>query len=152
MTSHFVSVMARPWVSNAFAQDVLVNVHYAYPIILLAFFLAANTTHAVLTASTDEGTQSPPDQRGPGGKPLPRTASPKAKEQKNKNMDFSPGRKLFFSWISMAVILTFLANAVVVLVHALIDKKNNWWCGQSVVVRKPLFSRRLDMTELTVWS
>ena len=133
MTSRF-SPVRRPWVSNPVAQDVLVYVHYSYPIILLVFFLAATTTHAVLTASKDEVVQAEPDQTGPGGKPLPRTTSPGAKKKTQQTIDFSPTRKLFFSWISVAAILTFLGDAILIMVHALMDKEDNWWCGQSVVV------------------
>lgn len=50
-------------------------------------------------------------------------------------MDFSPLRKLFFSWISVAAVLTFAGDATNAIVHALVDKKDNWWCGESVVVR-----------------
>ena len=128
--------MARPWVSNRAAQDILVYVHYSYPIILLLFFLAATTTHAVLTASKDEVVQAAPDQTGPGGKPLPRNTSPGAKKRTQQTIDFSPARKLFFCWISVAAILTFLGDAVIVMLHALMDKKDNWWCGQPVVVGK----------------
>ena len=135
--------MGRPWVSNHAAQDVLVYVHYAYPIILLLFFLFATTAHAVLTASKDEIIQPNPDQTGPGGKPLPRTLSPGAKKKTQQTIDFSPTRKLFFSWISVAAILTFLGDAVVIIVHALVDKKDNWWCGQSGVVRETLHARLL---------
>lgn len=126
--------MDRPWVSNKTAQDILVYVHYAYPIILLVLFLAATTAHAVLTAAKDELGQAVPDQTGPGGKPLPRNTSPGAKEKTQKVFDFSPSRKLFFTWISVLAILTFLGDAIVAIVHALVDKKNNWWCGESAVV------------------
>ena len=135
--------MARPWVSNTTAQDVLVYVHYSYPIILLIFFLAATTSHAILTASKDDLLQAVPDQTGPGGKPLPRNTSPGAKKRTQQTIDFSPTRKLFFGWISVAAILTFLGDAVIAMLHALMDKEDNWWCGQSVVVGK---------TEIYGWS
>ncbi len=134
MNTH-LSSMDRPWVSNKTAQDILIYVHYAYPIILLVLFLTATTAHAVLTASKDEVGQAKPDQTGPGGKPLPRTTSPGAKEKTKKVIEFSPSRKLCFTWISVLAILTFLGDAIIAIVHALTDKKNNWWCGESVVVR-----------------
>jgi len=127
--------MGRPWVSHQTAQDILIYVHYSYPIILLVFFLAATTAHAVLTASRDEVVQTTPDQTGPGGKPLPRNTSPGARGKTQKIVEFSSSRKLFFTWISVAAILTFLGDAIIAIVHALVDKKNNWWCGESVVVR-----------------
>ena len=126
--------MGRPWVSNKTAQDVLVYVHYAYPIILLFFFVVATTAHAVLTASKDEIIQAVPDQTGPGGKPLPRNTSPGGERKTQQTLDFSPARKLFFSWISVAAVLTFFGDGVIIIAHALADKEDNWWCGESVVV------------------
>jgi len=133
---------SRPWVSNNTAQAILTYVHYASPIILLVFFLGAFTTHSILTASKDDILQPESNQTGPGGKPLPRNTSPSARkdEEKQKDLDFSPARKLLFNWLSVAVILTFLGNAVIVIVHALLDRKHEWWCGQSVVVREILLA------------
>lgn len=119
---------------SAIAQDILIYVHYAYPIILIVFFLVATTAHGILTASKEETTQSDPDQTGPGGKPLPRNTSPSAKKKTQQTIDFSPTRKRFFTWISLGATLTFVGNGIVVIAHSLIDKKDNWWCGQSVIV------------------
>lgn len=123
-----------PWVSNTRAQTILTYVHSAYPIILFAFFLSAFTVHSILTAPKDDIVQTAPDRTGPGGKPLPRNPSPSAKKGKQKELDFSPARKLVFDWISIGVVLTFVANSVIVIVHALVDKRHEWWCGQSAVV------------------
>lgn len=117
------------------AQEIMVYTHYASPIILLIFFLVAFTAHSILTASKEDVVQAKPGQTGPGGKPLPRTSSPAAKAAREKKaLDFSPSRKLLFSWLSAGVVLTFLGNAGTVIVHALLDRKDNWWCGQAVVV------------------
>ncbi len=117
------------------AQGIMVYTHYASPIILLVFFLLAFTAHSILTASKEEVVKSETGQTGPGGKPLPRNGSPTAKAaQEKKALDFSPSRKLLFTWLSLGVVLTFLGNAVTVIVHALLNRKDNWWCGQAVVV------------------
>lgn len=117
------------------AQEVMVYTHYASPIILLVFFLLAFTAHSILTASKEDVVQAETGQTGPGGKPLPRNSSPIAKAAREKAaLDFSPSRKLIFTWLSAGVVLTFLGNAVTVIVHALLDRKDNWWCGQAVVV------------------
>lgn len=109
--------------------------HYASPIILLIFFLVAFTTHSILTASEEDLIHAVPGQTGPGGKPLPRTSSPAAKAAREKKaLDFSPSRKLIFIWLSAGVVLTFLGNAGTVIVHALLDRRDSWWCGQAVVV------------------
>ena len=118
------------------AQEIMVYTHYASPIILLIFFLVAFTAHSILTASNEDVVPAKPGQTGPGGKPLPRTSSPTAKAAREKKaLDFSPSRKLLFSWLSAGVVLTFLGSAGTVIVHALLDRKDNWWCGQAVVVR-----------------
>lgn len=114
-------------------QDILIYVHYSYPIILFVFFLAATTAYAVLTTSKDEVVQAALDQTGPGGKPLPRTTSPGAKEKTQEVIDCSPSTKLF-TWISVAAILPFLGDAIIAIVHALVNKVNRWWCGDSVMV------------------
>ena len=128
--------MASPTSIINMAQEIMVYTHYASPIILLIFFLLAFTAHSILTASKEDLIQPSPSQTGPGGKPLPRTSSPAAKAaaREKKALDFSPSRKLLFTWLSAGVVLTFLGNAGTVIVHALLDRKDNWWCGQAVVV------------------
>ena len=122
------------------AQEIMVYTHYASPIILLIFFLLAFTAHSILTASKEDLIQPSHAQTGPWGKPLPRTSSPAAKAAREKKaLDFSPSRKLLFTWLSAGVVLTFLGNAGTVIVHALLDRKDNWWCGQAVVVRDRMF-------------
>ena len=130
---------STPWmVSNSNSQAILTYLHYASPILLLVFFLVAFTAHGILTAPKDEIIEADPNQTGPGGKPLPRTPSPSAKQEREKqrHQDFSQNRKLLFDWLSVAVIFTFLGNVVIVIVHALLDRKDEWWCGQSVIVRE----------------
>lgn len=128
------SLGLRPAASNQDAQHILVYVHFGSPVLLLIFFLAAFTTHSVVTASTDTATKNPQDQTGPGGKPLP---SSKKNPKQNDVLDFSPTRKILFNWLSVGTIVTFLANAVVVILHALINREDNWWCGESVAVSRP---------------
>lgn len=116
-------------------QGIMVYTHYASPIILLVFFLVAFTAHSILTASKEDVVQAQTGQTGPGGKPLPRNSSPMAKAaRESKALDFSPSRKLLFIWLSAGGVLTFLGNVVTVIVHALLDRKDHWWCGQAVVV------------------
>ena len=117
------------------AQEIMLYTHYASPIILLVFFLLAFTAHSILTASEEDVVQAETSQTGPGGKPLPRNSSPTAKVAREKKaLDFSPSRKLLFTWLSLSVVLTFLGNTVTVIVHALLGRKDNWWCGEAVVV------------------
>lgn len=136
MTSAVLSAYmdAKPWVSSRTAQDLLLYIHFAYPPLLLALFLVAFTVHSIVTASKDTTIAVSPDQTGPGGKPLPKNTGPSARSKKTEITDFSRARKLLFDLLSVGVILTFVGNAVVVILHALIYRKDNWWCGQSVAV------------------
>ena len=124
-------VFGKPWVSNNTAQEILVYIHYSSPIILLAFFLIAFTAHSIATASNDHVVKPATDRLGPGGKPLPQNTRGKPKV---KALHFSRARKLLFNWLSVGTILSFLGNAAVVTLHAVIERKDNWWCGQSVAV------------------
>lgn len=129
-----VDMGAKPRVSDHTAQDSLVYIHFAYPPILLTLFLVAFTAHSVVTASKDTTIAVATDQTGPGGKPLPKNSGRSARSKKKEISDFSHARKLLFDFLSVGVILTFVGNAIVVIFHTLICRKNNWWCGQSVAV------------------
>ncbi|KAL8907517.1 MAG: hypothetical protein Q9171_005832 [Xanthocarpia ochracea] len=126
------NLVLRPAKSNRTAQTILVYVHFGSPIILILFFLIAFTAHSIATASVDTTVKDPQGQTGPGGKPLPR--KPRKTPQGNNGLDFSPARKLLFNWLSVGTIATFVANAVVVITHALVDREENYWCGQSVAI------------------
>ncbi|KAL9601810.1 MAG: hypothetical protein Q9219_002300 [cf. Caloplaca sp. 3 TL-2023] len=121
----------RPEASNQTVLDILNFLHFSSPIILLIFFLAAFTTHSIATASTEVPSRSPQEQTGPGGKPLPLS---KKKPRVKNTLDFSPARKLLFNWLSVGTSATFVGNAVVVILHALVDRQNNWWCGEAVAI------------------
>jgi hypothetical protein len=122
-------------VDNRTAEKFLVFTHYASPVLLLIFFLVAFTTHSIVTAPKDSTVAASKNVTGPGGKPLPRSKTPKAKAQRKSQVPaLSRARVLLFQWISAGALLTFVANAVVVICHALLDRKDNWWCGQHVAV------------------
>jgi hypothetical protein len=132
MSSSEVVLASRPWVSNRTAQDILVYTHFSSPIILLALFLIAFTAHSIITSSDEAAVEPSTYRTGPGGKLLP----PNTKGKRRKNaLDFSHARKLLFIWLSVGVSVTFVANAGVVILHAVLDRKDNWWCGESVAVR-----------------
>lgn len=135
-----VGTDAKQWVSSGSAQDLLLYVHFAYPPALLALFLVAFTVHSIATASKDTTITASTDQTGPGGKPLPKNTGTSARSKMTEITDFSRARKLLFDLLSVGVILTFVGNAVVVILHALIHRKDNWWCGQSVAVGFTLIS------------
>lgn len=135
-----VGMDSKRWVSSGTAQDLLLYIHFASPPLLLALFLVAFTVHSIATASKDTTVAAATDQTGPGGKPLPKHTGPSARSKRTAITDFSRARKLLFDLLSVGLILTFLGNAAVVILHALIDRKDNWWCGQSVAVGFTLIS------------
>jgi hypothetical protein len=124
------------WVSTPVAQRVLSYLQIAYPIILLFLYLIAFTVRSVVTAGKEEPAIQEPEQLGPGGKPLPSRKNNQPKKQSNipHNLDFSRPRKLLFEWLSVAVIASLGANIVVIIVHALLDRKDGWWCGEAPTV------------------
>lgn len=128
-----------PWASQpaAFSSYLLVYTHFASPLILLCFFLVLLTAHGIVTTPKDVVTGASSQATGPGGKPLPQKASSSAKSKarrEKEDLDVSPARKLLFTWLAVGVILTFVGNAVLVIIHAVLYRKDHWWCGKSVAV------------------
>lgn len=126
-----VQDVSKPWASDKTARDILVYTHFSSPIILLAFFLIAFTAHSIATASSDAVVKPSTTQVGPGGKPLPQKTRGKFRKDA---LDFSRARKLGFIWLSFGTTVSFLGNAGVVILHAVVQRKDNWWCGESVAV------------------
>jgi len=125
------------WVSNRTAQDILTYTHFAYPIVLLCTFIGVFTYESIASSSTIhvDTTESQSPQLGPGGKVLPpRLAPKKSNEGKKDILDFSRPRKLLFIWLSVGVLLTFLGNGALTVMHALYSRNEEWWCGQAYVV------------------
>ncbi len=119
--------------SSSVVQSTLKVLHYASPLILLFFFLFAFTLRSVWTASTTNNLTPSSAHTGPGGKPLPKK-TPQLDKKSTTSLDFSRSRKLLFDWLSVAAATTFVANAINVIAHALIHRRDGWWCGKSVVV------------------
>ena len=131
-----------PWLSNEQAARILLYTHFSYPIVLLAVFLVAFVLHSILTAPRDTAVAGSQIKRGPGGKPLPQNTASSDQDHKNKQtLDFSVGQKLCYNWLSVALIVTFLADAIAIVAHAL--KEKPWWCGQSVAVGSDPFSTQV---------
>lgn len=126
--------LRRPWVSNPVAQNILADFQIAYPLVLIFLYLIAFTVRSVRNARDDtELAPQEPQQLGPGGKPLPKK-TPAKEADEDGDLDFSRPRKLLFQWLSVGVLATLLANIVVVLVHALYEREQRWWCGQAPTV------------------
>lgn len=127
------ALKAPHWYHHHAAKDGLQILQFAYPIVLLVFFLLAFGVRTIVTADPSDPNEAPTPkvQYGPGGKPLPvRSHSFKKVVQH----DFSRSRKLVFEWLSVGVCLTLAANAAIVIVHALFDREEQWWCGQAPTV------------------
>lgn len=117
-------------------EEVLEIIQFAYPVVLVFFFLVVFTARSILSADNrNPDTPNEPQLLGPGGKPLPRSSAQRASSRKNKaNEDVPRSQKLLFQWISVFVCLTFVGNAAVAILHALVNRKEGYWCGKAYVV------------------
>jgi len=121
--------------SGGTRTTLLDNVHFNFPWLLVAVYLAAFIIHSIVTA--EPSTESAePQLTGPGGKPLPRSMRKiRAEWERRKRLqDFSPNRKLVFLWLSAGILATFLGNAINIVVHALTERDSSWWCGEATAV------------------
>ena len=113
---------------------VLEIVHFNYPWVILVIFLASFLTNSILTAESSKPANVT-TVTGPGGKPLPSSVRKSREERERlKKQEFSSNRQLVFIYLSVAVILTFLANAANIMLHALAERESGWWCGEATVV------------------
>jgi len=109
-------------------------VHFHYAWVLFVVFLAAFIANSILSAEPSSESKEPV-LTGPGGKPLPRsTRKTKEEREKKKLKDFSPGRKLLFFYLSAGLLATFVANAANIVIHALTESENGWWCREATAV------------------
>ncbi|KAK1055369.1 ATP-binding cassette-type vacuolar membrane transporter Hmt1, partial [Friedmanniomyces endolithicus] len=123
-----------PWVSNPTALLILHYLQVISPILLLALYVITFTVHSIVTARDDDDPTTAPEQLGPGGKPLPKKNIDKKGPRLAEAYDFSKPRKLLFEWISLGVLATFAGNITVVIVHALVERGERWWCGQAPTI------------------
>ncbi|KAK4552888.1 ATP-binding cassette-type vacuolar membrane transporter Hmt1 [Recurvomyces mirabilis] len=122
-----------PWVSNPVAQNILTYLQIAYPIIVLFLYIITFTIWSIATARNDnDDTTQQPEQLGPGGKPLPKKN--KTESQRSSDLNFSRPRKLVFEWLSVGALATIAGNIAVVIVHALVEREERWWCGQAPTI------------------
>lgn len=126
---------AWPSPSTTTALELLKYLHFAYPLVLLLFFITTFTIHSILAANraSPDTAPGPEEHTGPGGKPLPKKSGPNGNTQRAV-LDFSRPRKLLFEWLALGAALTFVGNAITVVVHALYAREEQWWCGQAVVI------------------
>lgn len=110
-------------------------VHFNSSWILAVLFLIFFVGNSILTADPTSETP-PPTITGPGGKPLPRSAAKYKEElQKWRKMkDFNQGRKTLFLYLHAGLLSTFLASGVNIVIHALVENDEGWWCGEATAV------------------
>ncbi|KAK1086316.1 ATP-binding cassette-type vacuolar membrane transporter Hmt1 [Friedmanniomyces endolithicus] len=123
-----------PWVSNPTALLILHYLQVISPILLLALYVITFTVHSIVTARDDDDPTTAPEQLGPGGKPLPKKNIDKKGPRLAEAYDFSKPRKLLFEWVSLGVLATLAGNITVVIVHALVERGERWWCGQAPTI------------------
>jgi hypothetical protein len=114
-------------------RNAVTVLQYAYPIVMLVFFLAAFTFRSI-AASNANANVAKPTTTGPGGKPLPATDPLRNFVKKTINDDVTQTQKRVFEWLSLATACTFVGNSVITIAHALVEKEQHWWAGKAVVV------------------
>ncbi|OAX85283.1 hypothetical protein ACJ72_00345 [Emergomyces africanus] len=102
------------------------------PVVIIVAFLISFILHSVISARTTP-TQPPAVRTGPGGRPLPRRMRSTAVFAPPAS-DFSPNAKLAFKWLSVGILLTFIADAAITMTHVILYREMHWWCGQSRVI------------------
>jgi hypothetical protein len=118
---------------NKALRDALAFLQYAYPIVMLIVFLVAITVRSIWHSNANPNVAKPVTT-GPGGKPLPATDPTRNFIKRKASDDVTPSQKRVFEWLSLAAALTFVGNSVNVIVHALCNRNEHWWCGQPQVV------------------
>lgn len=117
------------------AYWILHYVQYAYPLVLLVVFLTAFVAHSIISSPSNQSVTSRSTLTGPGGKPLPPTSRPPSNGPPVPTNDgFGKTRSLLFCWLSVGLIGTFVGNIVNIVVHAVSERKEGWWCGEAPAV------------------
>lgn len=115
------------------ASPMLDLAHFGVPPLLLLVFLAAFVTQSVRTVAGPSHDPTTQKLKGPDGKPLPQhTSSSEANDGDQVGPRFSPAQHALFTWLSVAVVATFIGQAILIVVHALTERP--WWCGQPTAV------------------
>ncbi|KAL6253072.1 ATP-binding cassette-type vacuolar membrane transporter Hmt1 [Rhinocladiella similis] len=107
----------------------------AYPAIVLVIFVVAFIIHGIRTAPDDGDKVKIHPMRGPGGRPLPiRRKSANQVKAAAAVKDLPSATKTFFKVSQIAVVLTFLVNAGLILFETLVDRADKWWPGKNAVI------------------
>ncbi|KAJ5888210.1 hypothetical protein N7495_008251 [Penicillium taxi] len=112
------------------ALELLEYLRICYPIFTLILFVVAFIAVTMITATKAHKIDS--QGLGPGGRPLP-MRSRSARVFRN-TQGFSKNTKRIFNGLSIAVLLTFLVDATIYILHVMVARSEHWWRGQSQVV------------------
>lgn len=113
-----------------------------YPLVLLVVFVGSAATYSIVTARKEEDPEVQADSQGPGGKRLPATRKKKRRGEADADRIrygpvLSPTSRTWLTWISAAVFLTFVSNAIAHFSHVMEEledgSKGNE--SQSMIVR-----------------
>ncbi|KAL6704430.1 ATP-binding cassette-type vacuolar membrane transporter Hmt1 [Coniothyrium glycines] len=121
------------WAYAAPLRKAVTAIQYAYPIVMLFFFLAAFTLRSI-AASKSNSNIAQPTTTGPGGKPLPATDPTRNFVKKTAHDHVTQTQKRLFEWVSLATALTFLGSSAIIIMHALINKDEGYWAGKATVI------------------
>jgi ATP-binding cassette, subfamily B, vacuolar membrane transporter HMT1/ACLQ len=115
------------------AFKVLEYTRIASPIVLIVVFAVAFVATSIYSARHLTPPSKDAKGTGPGGRPLPkRTRSNMTVARKRQQI--SPRIASTFKWLSVGVLITFIADAAINLLHTLCNRSEQWWRGQATVV------------------
>ena len=118
-----------------------------YPAIIVILFIVSFIAHGITTAPDNGDKVKIEPMRGPGGRPLPiRRKSANQIKEAAAVKDLPPGIKSVFKIGQVAIVLSFVVNAAIILFETVLNRKDQWWPGQGAVVclanRIPAFSHQ----------
>lgn len=133
-------------VTNGLALTTHDTAKVISPFVAIISFLLVFIGRTIYKAPAEESPPGTPTV-GPGGRPLPsrRKSARKAKQTLEPCL-FSTKTRTAVNYLSGLILVTFLANAVLIILRAIIYREDHWWCGQATIVGAPQSGRRLKLT------
>lgn len=111
------------------ARELLEYLQTCYPVFFLLLFFVVFLASSM--AKAGKLNEHDPHRVGPGGRPLPRRSRSSGV---NVRKEFSKNVKHVFNWLSVGVLVTFLADSAIYILHVMVARSENWWRGQASVV------------------